>query len=188
MWMLTAALALACPPDTASLPSSAWFAPDDARLGAEHLLVALKEQREIAVYRSGVLAGCWDMALAWDYPSGSKVRQGDRRTPEGFYRTSDKPWSSYHGAIAVHYPGVRDARRGLADGLVSQAQHDAIVQALAEGRKPDQNTPLGGEILIHGGGSSQDWTLGCLALEDADIDALRAALDGDWTVDVLILP
>lgn len=160
----------------------------DPRLQGPAVLVVFKAERSLGLYRSGVLQGCWAVGLASDYPAGTKQRRGDKKTPEGWYRTSDKPWSSFYKAIAVHYPEVRDADRGLAEGLITQAERDAIAGALAEGRKPPQETRLGGEILIHGGGSSTDWTLGCVALEDADLDRLRAALPADLQTDVLILP
>jgi WD40 repeat protein len=51
---------------------------------------------------------------------------------------------------------------------------------------PPQDTALGGEIFIHGGGTGSDWTLGCIALADARIDWLFAAA-GPGTV-VVIAP
>ena len=39
-------------------------------------------------------------------------------------------------------------------------------------RKPPWNTKLGGEIMIHGGGTKRDWTEGCLALSDDDVEEL----------------
>ena len=119
---------------------------------------------------------CARVALAPGASVGTKEREGDRRTPEGWYRTSDKPTSSFAGAIAVHYPSAEDAARGLAAGLVDAATEAQIRGAEVSGRKPPQATALGGEILIHGGGSTSDWTLGCVALEDADLARLRAAL------------
>lgn len=88
----------------------------------------------------------------------------------------------------MHYPNADDAAAGLADGRLSAGQRDAIDRALAAGIKPPQRTSLGGEILVHGGGGDRDWTLGCVALDDADIDALRARLPADMTTDILILP
>jgi hypothetical protein len=35
------------------------------------------------------------------------------------------------------------------------------------------------DVGYHGGGSGSDWTLGCIALDDADLDALRALLPAD---------
>ena len=161
---------------------------DDARLHGVGVMVVEKEARRMGLYTDDQLVGCWQVGLAYSYNDGHKQRRGDLRTPEGWYRTSDKPWSDFYGAIAVHYPGKADAVRGLKAGLVSQEQHDAIVAAIDAGKKPPQNTRLGGEILIHGGGGEVDWTLGCVALDDAEIDLLRAALPSSQRTDVLILP
>jgi murein L,D-transpeptidase YafK len=162
------------------------------------LMVVEKEARRIGLYRQGALVtlsgapACWPVALgitdAGVYPPGPKVRQGDRRTPEGLYATSDKPWSSFKNAIAVHYPNAADAAAGLRSGLITQAQHDAIVAAVKAGKKPSQETRLGGEILVHGGGSAADWTWGCVALDDAALITLRAALPAGMVAEVLILP
>ncbi len=162
------------------------------------LMVVEKEARRIGLYRQGALVtlsgapACWPVALgitdAGVYPPGHKVRQGDRRTPEGLYATSDKPWSSFKNAIAVHYPNAADAAAGLRSGLITQAQHDAIVAAVKAGKKPSQETRLGGEILVHGGGSAADWTWGCVALDDDALVTLRAALPAGMVAEVLILP
>lgn len=159
----------------------------DARWEAAHLVVVRKAVRRVLLYRSGVQAGCWPAGLGFS-PEGHKSREGDGRTPEGWYRTSDKPTSRYYHAIAVHYPNTLDAERGLAEGRIDEATDRAIQSALSADRKPPQNTPLGGEILLHGGGSASDWTLGCVAMENDDIDALRAALPDGLKVDVVVLP
>ena len=39
-------------------------------------------------------------------------------------------------------------------------------------KTPPWDTKLGGEIFVHGRGSKSDWTLGCIALDDADIEEL----------------
>jgi murein L,D-transpeptidase YafK len=180
----------ACPASTAS------FAPDpvDPRLQGDALLVVFKAARKIGLYQKGALAtidgapACLSVALAPDAPTGPKQRQGDRATPEGWYRTSDKPWSQFELAIAIHYPNAQDAAAGLAAGRISASQAAAIRAALAAGHKPPQDTPLGGELLIHGGGSSADWTLGCVALETPELAQLRALLPKTMETDVLLLP
>jgi murein L,D-transpeptidase YafK len=189
----------ACPATTAALPLPPAVPPTDARLAGKRVVVVRKAVRRLMVYDGGRLhedeggqAACWPVALGVDddgvYPPGPKRRRGDRKTPEGWYRTSDKPVSSFYHAILVHYPNADDARAGVAAGLLDAAGQRAVLADLAAGRAPSQDTALGGQILLHGGGSSSDWTWGCIALEDADIDALRALLPKGMRTDLLILP
>ena len=168
---------------------------NEARLSSEHLVVVRKATRTVQLFRRGrAVAGkgldekaCYKVGLGFA-PEGHKQVEGDGRTPEGWYRTSDKPWSSFYAAIAVHYPNADDAAAGLADKRITASVARSISDAVKRDEKPPQTTALGGEILLHGGGSGTDWTLGCIALDDADIDALRAALPKDMAVDVRILP
>ncbi len=95
---------------------------------------------------------------------GDKRREGDMKTPEGRFTICVKnPQSRFTRSLGLTYPNVEDARRGLREGLINQADHDRIVQALRAGRKPPWKTPLGGEIMIHGY-SHKNWTAGCVAL------------------------
>ncbi len=56
--------------------------------------------------------------------------------------------------------------------MISRAEHDAIVRAIKRKATPPQNTRLGGDIYIHGNGSSSDWTWGCVALENDEMKEL----------------
>src|SRR5688572_26510365 len=143
-----------CAPTVGALPEGVDRA--DPRLHGPAVIVVTKDARRLMVFRDGKLAkvaggasACWRVGLGSDYPDGHKVRMGDRRTPEGWYRTSDRPWSAFYHAITIHYPSAEDARRGLADGRITKAQHDAIVAADRAGREPPSTTTLGGKILFH---------------------------------------
>jgi murein L,D-transpeptidase YafK len=180
-----------CPASTAELAAAY---PDrldaeDPRLLLPDLVVVRKAARRVMLYDRGTLASsaCWRVGLGFA-PEGHKLVQGDGRTPEGFYQTSDKPWSQFYGAIAVHYPGAEDAEVGHAAGRISATTKRGILSSLAAGEKPDQNTALGGEILLHGGGYFSDWTLGCVAMDDDELDILRAALPRGMKTTILILP
>ena len=175
----------ACPARADDLPT-----PADPRLSGDAVIVVLKAARRIGLYRSGALieGACWEVALAAGYPAGHKQREGDLKTPEGWYRTSDKPNSSFYGAIAVHYPGVEDALAGEREGAITARQRAAIVDAHARGLKPPQATALGGEILVHGGGAGPDWTLGCVAMDNPELDRLRAMLPAGMATNLLVLP
>ena len=106
-------------------------------------------------------------------PIPPKKSQGDRATPEGMYFISHKnPRSQFHLSLAISYPNESDAKRGLKDGLITAAEYNAIRQAAIHRKTPPWNTKLGGAIFVHGNGSSPDWTWGCIALDDRDIEAL----------------
>jgi murein L,D-transpeptidase YafK len=108
-------------------------------------------------------------------PVGQKARRGDSRTPEGEYRVcSRNPNSQFHLFLGLSYPNETDADRGLVARLISPAEHRALVSAARDGRKPSWDTALGGTVGIHGSGANWDWTLGCIALDDADIETLWA--------------
>ncbi len=166
----------------------------DARLQGPSLIVVHKAKRHIQRFHKGVALkldhdqpACWRVGLG-PSPEGHKYRRGDGRTPEGWYRTSDKPWSQFYGAIAIHYPNARDAQAGRVQGRIPMREEREMRAALTKDKKPLQSTALGGEILIHGQGSLTDWTLGCVAMDNADLDALRRTLPRSMRTDVLVLP
>ena len=169
------------------LPRSELVDPDDRRLRRDRLVVVVKSSRRLMVFDHGVASRCFPIGLGFQ-PRGHKRREGDGRTPEGWYRTSDKPWSIFDGAIAIHYPNAADARSALADGRIGRRTAGRIVAAAREGRTPPQRTALGGAVLIHGGGARSDWTLGCVALDDAQLAELRETLGPGQRTDLLVLP
>lgn len=97
------------------------------------------------------------------------------RTPTGtFFIARKNPRSTYYKALVLNYPNVEDAERGLRNRYITQAEYDAIVQAEATISMPPMNTALGGWIEIHGDGTGarSNWTQGCVAIKNSDMDAL----------------
>lgn len=140
------------------------------------LIVVTKSKRRLDLYSDGALFRTYKIGLGLN-PVPDKKRQGDRATPEGeFYVFTKNDRSAFYLSLGVSYPNIEDAERGLRDGLISRAQHDAIVKAIKRKSTPPQNTALGGDIYIHGNGSSSDWTWGCVALENEDIRELFDAI------------
>ena len=134
-----------------------------------------KSARRLTVYDGSKVVKTYRASFGTG--KGDKVREGDRRTPKGeFYVCYKNDRSKFTLSLGLSYPNIEDAERGLRDGLIDQDQHDAIVKAIRQKRRPPWNTPLGGEIMIHGCGSDRDWTIGCVALDDEDIKELFAAL------------
>ena len=145
-------------------------------------IVILKGKRRLQLYSDGALVRTYQVGLGLN-PVPDKVREGDRATPEGdFYVFTKNDKSAFYLSLGISYPNIEDAERGLRDGLISRAQHDAIEKAIKQKRTPPQNTPLGGQIYIHGNGDTSDWTWGCVALENADIKELFAAVPVGTTV------
>lgn len=139
-------------------------------------IVVLKSKRQLKLYSAGSMVRTYKVGLGLN-PVDDKKRQGDRATPEGeFYIFTKNNQSAYYLSLGVSYPNVEDAERGLRDGLISRAQHDAIVRAIKRKATPPQHTALGGDIYIHGNGASTDWTWGCVALENEDIRELYDAV------------
>jgi murein L,D-transpeptidase YafK len=159
--------------------------PRSAELSEPNVVIRKKE-RVLELYDADRLIKTYKMALGFA-PVGDKEKEGDGKTPEGeFYVFTKNPKSRFHLSLGLSYPSVEDAKRGLADGTVSRQEHDAIVSAIEKREMPPQKTALGGEIYIHGGGAESDWTWGCVALKNEDIEEIYKALKPG--VRVLILP
>jgi murein L,D-transpeptidase YafK len=139
-------------------------------------IVVIKSKRRLELYSERVLVRTYKMGLGLN-PVPDKKLQGDRATPEGeFYVFAKNDKSAFYLSLGISYPNVEDAERGSRDGLISRSQHDAIVKAVKRKATPPQNTALGGDIYIHGNGSSSDWTWGCVALENEEVKELFDAV------------
>lgn len=126
-------------------------------------IVVEKSLRQLTLYFRGEPVKRYLVALGSN-PVGAKVQQGDNRTPEGLYRIEARnPASKYHRALRVSYPNQQDRARAARLGV----------------------SP-GGDIMIHGlpkafsyvGAAHRldDWTQGCIALTDEEIDEIYAAV------------
>lgn len=135
-------------------------------------IVVEKSERQLTAFRNDERLHRFRIGLGGS-PMGDKQQSGDGKTPEGvFFICVKNPKSRFYLSLGISYPGVDDASRGLRSGLITQVEHDKIVSAQKRRATPPWNTKLGGEIFIHGRGSSSDWTLGCIALDDQDMKIL----------------
>ena len=138
-------------------------------------LVVSKSRYRLDVWRGERLVKAYPIAMG--DPVGAKRRQGDQRTPEGTYTlVPHHPSPSFGGCFYICYPNRDDAVRGLEAGLIDRPTQARIDRALEEGRLPPHGTNLGGLILLHGtrdrealGLTETNWTLGCIAMENADL-------------------
>ena len=116
-------------------------------------LVVLKARRELRLYSGEKLVRTYPVGLGAN-PIDDKQREGDKRTPQGnFYITTKNAHSEFYRSLGISYPNIAAADRGLQSRLITQAQYHQIVTANRRRGNPPQNTPLGGKVLIHGGGS-----------------------------------
>ena len=135
-------------------------------------LIIKKKDRVLEVYEAGRLKKSYTVVLGFS-PEGDKGREGDGRTPEGdFYVFTKNEKSRFHLSLGLSYPSKDDAVRGLAEGVITKAEHDEILKAIEAGKMPPQKTALGGGIYIHGGGVSNDWTWGCVAMKNEEVEEL----------------
>jgi murein L,D-transpeptidase YafK len=141
-----------------------------------HRILVKKAERKLYLYQiengKERLLKMYKIALG-NSPTGTKRQQGDGATPEGdYYITHKNPRSKFYLSLGLSYPNTNDANAGMKRGLITKTQYEAIVKAINGQEKPPQNTRLGGDIFIHGGGTGSDWTLGCVALENDGIKEL----------------
>jgi lipoprotein-anchoring transpeptidase ErfK/SrfK len=109
-------------------------------------------------------------------------KKGDHRTPLGKFTIAWIPRKSqYHRFLGLNYPDLERADRALVDGDITEAQWQAIRRASEAKKRPPQDTPLGGFIGIHGTGGGDakihgqyNWTSGCIALTNDQIDRLAS--------------
>ena len=122
-------------------------------------ICVVKSRRELMVFHRDTLLKIYRVSLG-DTPLGHKHFQGDERTPEGLYRIDGRnPYSICHKNLGISYPNSRDRAYAARNGR-----------------------PTGGDIKIHGLPNGQgyigklhleqDWTNGCVAVTDAEIDEL----------------
>jgi murein L,D-transpeptidase YafK len=105
-------------------------------------------------------------------PKGHKQQQGDGRTPEGRYVLDYKnPGSRYHRSIHISYPNAKDRQSARKRGV-----------------------DPGGDIMIHGQRNGWewlspiaqlfDWTNGCIALSNRDMDYVWEAVEAGTPIEI----
>ncbi|GAA3908102.1 hypothetical protein GCM10022228_18150 [Halomonas cibimaris] len=111
--------------------------------------------------------------------SGSSV------TPKGEFRVNRFNFDSrWHLFMGVDYPTPDHARMALRTGLYSREEYQAYFDHYRRYKTPPQDTVLGGAIGLHGLGPADpaihrrmNWTQGCVAMTDAQIDRLKTQVD-----------
>jgi murein L,D-transpeptidase YafK len=117
-------------------------------LKKDHAMELLADGKVIRTYRVALGRG----------GLGAKQREGDARTPEGHYTIDAKSeHSSYYKALHVSYPNTEDRKRAARTGVSPGG--DIMIHGLPNGKG-----------WIGGGHRLYDWTLGCIAVTDEEMD------------------
>ena len=142
----------------------------------ETVIEVWKDRRQMELREGDTLVRRFQIALG-RAPQLTKQVRGDKRTPVGRYYVSEKRRNSrFHRFLGINYPNADDAERAYESQLISASQWADIFLADLRGQVPASNTPLGGRIGIHGHAGRPvvpvDWTDGCIAIGDEEIDFL----------------
>lgn len=136
-------------------------------------IVVNKERNELILYDSGKEVRRYPAEMG-RRALERKLYEGDGATPEGRYRIVKKkqgPDTIYHRALLIDYPTQTDLARLAEAKRRKQVRSDA---------RP------GGSIEIHGqGGKGWDWTRGCIAMTNHDIDDLWKHVDVNTPVTIV---
>lgn len=126
------------------------------------VFVVDKLKRKLHVYANGHRVATYEAELGTKGLK-RKLHSGDQATPEGHYKVTEVRGpgrTKYYKALMLDYPNAEDRAR------------------YAHGRRTGQvplRAGIGSLIEIHGdGGLGRDWTDGCVALTNADMDKVFA--------------
>lgn len=130
-----------------------------------------KKARRLTLLSNGQVVRTYRIALGGN-PEGPKEREGDRKTPEGSYIIDGRnPRSGYHLSLHISYPNEKDRKRARELGV----------------------SP-GGQIMIHGMKNGlgwigpfhalYNWTQGCIAVTDAEIDEIASLVPNGTPIEI----
>lgn len=124
------------------------------------VILVNKTASTVSMLKSGKVIHVFEAEFGPNW-MGDKIMKGDRSTPEGKYKVTEKKKGTktkYHKALLLNYPNDED-----------RARFENLKKAGAVPR----NAQVGGLIEIHGdGGKGIHWTDGCIALKNKDMDVV----------------
>ena len=131
-----------------------------------------KKRHQLLVYYKGRLFKTYHAVFGRSFEPGTKLWEGDRRTPEGVYTiVEEHPSRRWDWFLTLNYPNVLDRRR-------YEQLRDGGVVPVEDGRP----VGVGGRIGIHGSDEpllnrgNVNWTTGCISVNDQDVDELHKLL------------
>lgn len=132
----------------------------DSKKNGDYSIIIDKFSRKLLVYQKGSKKLEFEAELGKNWVGDKRVK-GDKATPEGMYRITkkfDSRKTKYYKALLLDYPNAEDVANFKAE--------------ISHGTLPS-SAKIGGLIEIHGnGGKGIDWTEGCIALTDKEMDVI----------------
>jgi murein L,D-transpeptidase YafK len=130
-----------------------------------------KNKHLMIVYSNGDVLRVYHVSLGRGHIS-AKQREGDNRTPEGRYIIDSKnAHSTFYKSLHISYPSAQDIAHARLQGV-----------------------PPGGAVMIHGLRNDlkwlgslhrlRDWTKGCIAITDAEMDELWPLVDAGTPIEI----
>jgi murein L,D-transpeptidase YafK len=135
-------------------------------------IIVHKKIRTMELVHAGQMLRTYKIALGGE-PVGPKTRQGDHRTPEGIYVIDSRnAHSQFHRSLHISYPNAADRER--ARKLGSATGGDIYIHGLPNGYG-----------FIGSAHRARDWTDGCMAVTDQEIEEIWRLVDNGTPVEIL---
>jgi murein L,D-transpeptidase YafK len=148
-----------------------WTLPAAAEGAKADKVVVVKHEQRLYLMRDGQVLKSYRVALGRQ-PRGTKLYEGDGRTPEGRYvldaRNAD---SRFYRALHVSYPNAADRERARALGQAAGGL--IMVHGL-----PRERPNWGGEHWMY------NWTTGCIAVTDREMDEIWDSVDVGTPIEI----
>jgi murein L,D-transpeptidase YafK len=134
-------------------------------------VLAIKHERKLYLLRGGETLSWFWVALG-RRPVGQKIELGDGRTPEGpYWIVGREAHSDFYRALRLSYPNSTDRQRARRLGV--NPGGGIMIHAVPRGYEPTGP----GEPMI-------DWTDGCIAVSNADMDEIWARVPDGTPVEI----
>ena len=137
---------------------------------ADKILIEKKERRLTLISKDKMLK-TYKIALGGN-PNGPKEREGDNKTPEGTYIIDSRNKDSrYHLSLHISYPNEKDKKRAKELGVLPGG--DIMIHGIKNG--------LGWIDRFH---TQFDWTKGCIAVTDEEIEEIDKLVPDGTAVEI----
>jgi len=196
--LLLALLLLSCitPAPETSTGTTPTFGSLLASIAGQLRVVIWKSQYTVTLYKGDVPVKTYRAVFGKGYEDGDKRSMGDKRTPEGeFYICTMNHSKRFYKFMGLSYPTLKHAEYGLQSRMITPLEYTRIKKAIEERQPPLWETRLGGAVGIHGrtldqGAAPQqylasNWTDGCIALDNADVDEIYSVVSLGTPVTIL---